>query len=160
MSGRGVGAGSGRSGKSFEQLEREVAELRRLVKELMQPKSRARVVNVGAAGSDVKIVKATSGICARSGTTLGSATCTEFKIVSGDLTTNTETLTVLNLSLLAIPVDTYVLAQKEIISGEWIAQAIINGLRYSSPNLQYKVGDDYTDDWVTWHTANTTCPYR
>lgn len=48
MSSRGVGAGSGRSGKSFEQLEREVAELRRLVKELIQPKSRARVVNVGA----------------------------------------------------------------------------------------------------------------
>jgi hypothetical protein len=47
MSGRGVGAGSGASGKTFGQLEREVAELRRLVKELIQPKSRARVVNVG-----------------------------------------------------------------------------------------------------------------
>lgn len=48
MSGRGVGAGSGRSGKSFEQLEREVMELRRLVNGLVQPKSKARVVNVAA----------------------------------------------------------------------------------------------------------------
>lgn len=50
MSGRGVGAGSGRSGKSFEQLEREFVELRRLVKDLIQPKSRARIIISGGAG--------------------------------------------------------------------------------------------------------------
>ena len=33
--------------KTVGQLERELIELRRLVKELLQPKSKARVVNVG-----------------------------------------------------------------------------------------------------------------
>jgi hypothetical protein len=124
------------------------------VRELVQPKSRARVVNVGG-GGETKIVQATSGIAARSGTTLGSATCTEFKVETSTLTTNTETLTVKNLSLFAIPTNAYVLAHKESISGAWIAQAVIVGLRYSSPNLQYTI--DGTN-WVTWASAATECP--
>lgn len=114
-----------------------------------------KVIYAGGGGGGVKIVQATSGIAARSGVTLGSATCTEFKIVAGDLATNTATLTVLNMSLLAIPTNAYVLAHLEAVSGQWIAQAVINGLRYQSPNLQYTI-DGTT--WVTWATANTTCP--
>ena len=105
--------------------------------------------------SNFKIVQATGGIAARSGVTLGSATCTEFRITAGDLATNTSTITVRNLSLFAIPANAYVLAFQESISGEWIAQAVISGLRYQSPNLQYTI-DGTT--WVTWATANTTCP--
>jgi len=109
----------------------------------------------GGSGSSVKIIQATTGIAARSGTTLGSATCTEFKIEAGVLVTNTETITVRNLSLFAIPANAYLLAHQESISSEWIAQAVINGLRFESPNLQYTI-DGTT--WVTWHAAGTECP--
>ena len=85
----------------------------------------------GASGSGgAKLVKATGGIAARSGVTLGSATCTEYKITGSDLETNTETIEVFNLSLLAIPVDAFLIAVLEQISGKWIAQAVINGLRF------------------------------
>lgn len=113
------------------------------------------LIGVGASERSSIIVQATSGIAARSGTTLGSATCTEFQVVSNVLTTNTETVVVKNLSLLAIPTNAYVLAHREAITGEWIAQAIIAGLRYQSPNLQYTI-DGTT--WVTYATANTECP--
>lgn len=61
------------------------------------------------------------GIAARSGTTVSSATCTEYKLVSGTLTTNTETETVYNPWPVAIPAGYYIVAQQEQISSEWIA---------------------------------------
>jgi hypothetical protein len=106
-------------------------------------------------GSGCVIAVANSGIAARSGTTPGSATCTEYRVVAGDLVTNTNTFTVLNLSLFAIPSGAFIVANKERISGQWITQAVVNGLRYQSPNLQYSI-DGST--WVTFATATTPCP--
>lgn len=116
---------------------------------------RAFVATGGSGEGGSVIAVANSGIAARSGTTPGSASCTEYKVVSGSLVTNTNTFTVLNISLFAIPSGAFIVANKERISGQWVTQAVINGLRYQSPNLQYSI-DGST--WVTFATATTSCP--
>ena len=114
------------------------------------------VISILASGSNAKLFKTPpGGIAARSGTTVGSASCTEWKIVGSTLTTNTETIIVKNVDAVALPGDTYLLAVKESISDFYIAQhpGIIN-LRLSGSNLQYTL-DGTT--WTTW-TTGTTCP--
>lgn len=80
----------------------------------------------GGSGSNAqssKLVKTPGGgIAARSGTSISSASCVEFKIVSGTLTTNTDTLDVFNPWPIAIPADYYITAQQEAITGLWVAQ--------------------------------------
>ena len=112
------------------------------------------LVDSGSGGFSSKLVYATSGIPARSGVTPGSATCTEYKMASGDYATNTNTLTVLNHSAVAVPTGMVLMASYEGITGTWGVEPAIVGLRISSTNLQYTV-DGTT--WVTWATA-TTCP--
>jgi hypothetical protein len=107
-------------------------------------------------GSDVRVIQSPGGgIPARSGTTVGSATCAVHKIVGSTITDNTSTIVVKNIDLVAIPAGMYLLAVKESITGFYIAQhpGIIN-LRLSGNNLQYTF-DGTT--WTTWHTG-TTCP--
>ena len=140
-------------GMTVPQLQRRVNELERLVKALMQPKSKAQLI--ASAASDSKLVYATSGIPARSGTTPGTATCTEYKITSGSYATNTNTLTVSNLSAVAVPSGMVVLASREIITNIWCVEPAIVDLRLSGSTLQYTL--DGTN-WVTWHTGDTECP--
>lgn len=109
---------------------------------------------INAGGSSSKIFKATSGIAARSGTTISGATCTEFKNVSGTLTTNTTTQTVYNLSAVAVPSNGYVIGHKEAISNVWVCEPAIVGLRLSGSDFQYTI-DGTT--WTTWETG-TACP--
>ena len=108
----------------------------------------------GGNTSPSKIVYAGSGITARSGTTVGSGSCTEYKLSGTTLTTNTNAITVYNLDAIAIRSGQYLLAVREVISVKWIAQhpGIIN-LRLSGNNLQYTL-DGST--WATW-TTGTTC---
>jgi hypothetical protein len=104
----------------------------------------------------VKIVQSpVGGIAARSGTTVSFGSCTEYKIVTGTLTTNTNTINVYNLNPIAVPASYYIIAIQEVITNQWIAQVpgIIN-LRLSGSNLQYTL--DGTN-WTTW-TTGTTCP--
>ena len=97
-------------------------------------------VEIGSAGTAAgqKIVQTPGGgIAARSGTTVGSATCTEYKIASGTLTTNTDTITVKNIWPFAIPASMYILAAKEQITGEWVAihPGVID-VQWDSPDLE------------------------
>ena len=108
---------------------------------------REGLVRSSKGGGSAKLVLATSGIPARSGTTVGSATCTEYKIVGSTLTTNTETITVKNIQAEAIPSGLYVFAVKEALSGFWIAQhpGVLN-VRWNDPDLQQtKNGTSYTN---------------
>lgn len=61
------------------------------------------------------------GIPVRSGTTLGSATCTLFTVTSGTLTTTSTTNTVYNVMTTAVTGSVYIIAQK--IDGIWVAIA-------------------------------------
>ena len=95
------------------------------------------------------------GIAARSGTTVSSATCTEFKLVSGTLTTNTMTATVYNPWPVAIPASYYITAVKESISKFWIVQfpGVID-VQWDSPDLEQ------TLDGTTYNNIDTAvdCP--
>ena len=104
---------------------------------------------VGAGSSDSKIVQTPGGgIAARSGTTVGSASCTEFKIDSGTtLATNTNTITVKNIWPFAIPASMYIKAHLESISGEWIAEhpGVID-VQWDDPDLEQTLdGSTYTN---------------
>lgn len=86
------------------------------------------------------------GIAARSGTTVSSATCTEFKVVAGVLTTNSATETVYNPWPVAIPASFYITATKEAITGLWIAEfpGVLN-VQWSDPNLRQTLdGTNYS----------------
>ena len=107
----------------------------------------------GGGGSGNKLVYATSGIAARSGSTPGSATCTEYKLSGGSYVTNTNTLTVLNHSAVAVPTGMVLMASYEGITGTWGVEPAIVGLRLSGTTLQYTI-DGTT--WTTW-TTGTTC---
>lgn len=122
---------------TLPQLERKVNQLEQLVRSLLKPKSMAKVFTSGA-GAGVKVVQTPGGgIAARSGTTVGSGTCTEFKINSGTLTTNTNTITVKNIWPFAIPASMYIVAVKETISSEWVAvhPGVID-VQWVSPDLE------------------------
>ena len=102
--------------KTVGQLEREVIELRKLVKELMQPKSKARVVNVGQ--NDILIKTPGGGIAAASGTgpyTFGSATCT---IVGSDGVVGSDTVTVKNIVNDAVAAN--VIGKASMVGGIWV----------------------------------------
>lgn len=136
---------------TVNQLSRKVDQLEQLVRSLLKPKSVAHIF-AGAgtsAGAGVKIVQTPGGgIAARSGTTVGSAVCTEFKINSGTtLATNTATVTVKNLWPFVIPASMYIVAVKETISSEWIAvhPGIID-VRWDSPDLEQTLdGTNYVN---------------
>ena len=92
----------------------------------------------GGGGGSAKIVQTPGGgIAARSGTTAGSATCTEFKLSGSTITTNTDTITVYNIWPFAIPASMYILATKELLSNQWIAlhPGVID-VRWDSPDLE------------------------
>lgn len=92
----------------------------------------------GGGSSGVKIVQTPgAGIAARSGTTVSSANCTEYKLVAGTLTTNTDTLTVHNPWPFAIPASFYILAVRESIGSDWIAiHPGVTNVRWDSPDLE------------------------
>lgn len=95
------------------------------------------------------------GIAARSGTTVSSATCTEYKLVSGTLTTNTATQTVYNPWPVAIPASYYITATKEAASNFWIAEfpGVVN-VSWADPVLKQ------TWDGTNYSTIDTaeSCP--
>lgn len=87
------------------------------------------------------------GIAARSGTTVSSASCTEYKLASGTLTTNTNSQTVYNPWPVAIPASYYIMAQKEQLSGYWIAlfPGVLN-VRWVDPDLEQTLdGSTYSN---------------
>lgn len=134
-----------------QQLMLRVGELERLVKQLLQPKSVARLIIPDASNS--AIFQATSGIAARSGTTITYATCARQTVASGNIASASSTDSVGNFGLKAIATNAYIIAHE--IDSKWItnsAIAIID-IRVSGTTLQYTV-DGST--WVTWHTG-TTC---
>ena len=95
-------------------------------------------VRGGGNNSNTRIFQTPGGgIAARTGTTVSSATCTEFKIASGSLTTNTTTQTVYNIWPVAIPASYYIKATKESASGQWIAEfpGVVN-VRWVDPILE------------------------
>lgn len=114
-----------------------------------------RVFMPGGEGGQSKIVQSTTAISARSGTTVGSATCNVFKLVSNVITSTSESVVVKNLDPIAIPSSIYFLAVKENVSGFWIARhpGIID-MRLSGSDLQYTLDKI---NWTTWHTA-ASCP--
>jgi hypothetical protein len=59
------------------------------------------------------------GITARSGTTLGTGTCTHFRIAGGVLATSGDTYVVRNLGTEAVPGNIYIQAVR--IEGIWVA---------------------------------------
>lgn len=96
-----------------------------------------------------------SSIAARSGTTISSGSCTEYKIVAGVLTTNTNSVTIHNPWPVAIPGSYYITAVKEKVTGFWIAQfpGVVD-VNWNSPDLRQTLdGTNYT----TIDTA-TACP--
>lgn len=93
------------------------------------------------------------GIAARSGTSVSSASCTQFTISSGSLSTLTDTVTVFNIWPFAIPANYYIIALQAGGGLVALLPGIID-LRLSGNDLQYTY--DGTN-WNTWHTA-TTCP--
>lgn len=61
------------------------------------------------------------GIPARSGTSVGSASCTFYEIdSSNELTATSVTESVYNLSSVAVTGATYVVCNREYISGKWV----------------------------------------
>ena len=86
-------------GMTVPQLQRRVNELERLVKALMQPKSKAQLI---ASGEALVCKTPGGGIAARSGTTVSSATCTVWKRTGTTLSATTSTVTVYNLSPTAV----------------------------------------------------------
>lgn len=107
----------------------------------------SRPPSAGGGGNAKMFLTPGGGIAARSGTTVSSATCTEYKLVSGMLTTNTDTATVYNPWPVAIAAGYYIMAQKEQVSGEWIAlfPGVIN-VRWADPDLEQTLdGTNYSN---------------
>lgn len=133
---------------TVHQLSRKVDQLEQLVRSLLKPKSVAHIFAGAGTTAGVKIVQTPGGgIAARSGTTVGSATCTEYKINSGTtLATNTSTVTVKNIWPFAIPASMYIMAVKETISSEWVAvhPGVID-VQWTSPDLEQTLdGSNYS----------------
>lgn len=98
-------------------LRQRVAHLERLVEQLMQPKSVARIFG---GVEEVRLCKnGASTIAARSGSTLSSQSCTVYTATSGTLASTSSTITVYNLSTEAVAANAYIIAA--LISGIWIA---------------------------------------
>lgn len=112
-------------------------------------------VRGGGKASTKIVLTPGGGIAARSGTTVSSASCTEYKIVSGTLTTNTNSLTVYNIWPFAIPASMYIKATKESISGFWLAEhpGVVD-VQWDDPDLEF------TRDGSTWINIDTPeeCP--
>ena len=105
----------------------------------------------GSGGAKVKLCQTPGGgLAARSGTTLGSATCDTYS--SSDLTTSTGSVTVKNPWPFALPASFFFLAESDGANLLAINPGIID-LRLSGNDLQYTY--DGTN-WNTWTTA-TTC---
>lgn len=102
----------------------------------------------GGSGSECQLfLTPGGGIAARSGTTVSSATCTEYKLVGSTLTTNTATQTVYNPWPVAIPGTFYITATKEAITGLWIAEfpGVLN-VQWATPNLRQTLdGTNYSN---------------
>jgi len=97
------------------------------------------VLNAGSTGGGAaKIVQTPGGgIAARTGTTVSNATCTEFRITSGALASNTKTLTVHNIWPFAIPANMYILAAQESLNGDWLAvHPGVVDVQWNSPDLE------------------------
>lgn len=95
--------------------------------------------------SSIMVLTPGGGIAARSGTTCSSATCTEYKLVSGTLTTNTNTIEVYNIWPVAIPESYYIMATKEKRSATWIAEfpGVID-VQWDDPDLEQTLdGSNY-----------------
>ena len=98
------------------------------------------------ASESILVQTPSGGIAARSGTTCTEETCTEFKLVAGVLTSNTNTVDVYNIWPVAIPGSYYIVAKKEKRSGQWIAEfpGVLN-VRWVDPKLeQTSNGSTYT----------------
>lgn len=100
------------------QLARRLAEIERVVKQLLAPKSKARII---VDGSENAVVMKTpgGGIAARSGTTVSSATCTQWNRATSTMSTSTETYTVWNLSTVAVDPSVFIVAVETNIG--WVA---------------------------------------
>lgn len=61
-----------------------------------------------------------NGIPARSGTTVGTALCTFYEISGNQLTATLVTESVVNLSGIAVAGATYIVCNREYISGKWV----------------------------------------
>lgn len=135
-----VGGGSGLTGTP-DATNHRIAPGAGKIKLLSSPHaSDVRLLPVilhASGGGETILVKAPGGgIAARSSTTVSSAVCTEFKIVSGTLTTNTNTQTVYNPWPIAIPADFYFVAVKEQVTNFWIAQSPgVVDVKWTTPNL-------------------------
>jgi len=126
------------------QLDRSIGSKQTEQRDWSRPSS-------GSGGSAAKLFMTPGGgIAARSGTTVSAATCTEYKIVTGTLTTNTTTASVYNPWPVAIPASYPILAQKEHVSGEWVAlfPGIVD-VRWVDPKLEQSL------DKTTYTTIDT-----
>lgn len=111
--------------------------------------------DMASVSSATKIVWIASGIAARSGTTISSGSCVEYKVVAGVLTSNVDTVLVYNPWPVAIPGSFFFLATKEQLTGLWMAQipGVLN-VRWDDPDLEQ------TLDMVNYANIDTavTCP--
>jgi hypothetical protein len=153
-----VAAGSGDYATPATALEPASAGTIRLLSQPDASEQRVLpvVLNAGSGGgASAKIVQTPGGgIAARSGTSVSSASCTEFKIAGGTLATNTDTLTVYNPWPFAIPGSFYIVATQEAINGDWLAvHPGIVDVQWNNPTLQQ------TYDGSTLQTIDTaeTC---
>jgi len=76
--------------------------------------------NVAVPLAQMAIAQTSSTITARSGTTLGSGTATFYRCTGGTLTASSITATIYNLSTTSISTSTYVMIQREYITGLWL----------------------------------------
>lgn len=99
-------------------LKQEVARLSKMLEQLMQPKSVARLIVPDK--SIIRVCKnGATAIAARSGSTLSSQNCTLYSTAGGTLTAQTPTIAVRNLSTTAVAADAYIIA---LWDGEsWLA---------------------------------------
>lgn len=101
---------------SDEQLNRRLADLERIVNQLLAPKSKPRLIINGAS----KVLKSPSGgIAALSGTTISSATCTQWDRSGSTISAGSDTETVYNLSTTAVASNAMIVAVETNMG--WVA---------------------------------------
>ncbi len=107
--------------RTVAQLERKVIELAQLVRSLLKPNSRARIISSTASIDCRVFLTPGGGIPARSGATLGSATCTHYTVTSGTRASAATSHTVYNDFTSAVAGSTDIVAIK--VNGIWLAIA-------------------------------------